>query len=134
LQKAIDEMDKVSISTEDQEILAESFAVNTNTVYGEYINLWKIFEKEIFELMVKNQGEEPLKEIERYRFMTDRAARILFDKGLLSRELLMEIQKLRHLRNVMVHEVDISISENEIISKIDLLRMCLTQIRESGTK
>lgn len=134
LQKAIDEMDKVSISTEDQEILAESFVVNTNAVYGEFINLWKIFEKELFDLVVKNQGDEPLKDVERYRFMPDRIARILVDKGVLSREFLMEIQKLRHLRNVMVHEVDISISEAEIISKIDLLRMCLNQIRESGTK
>jgi hypothetical protein len=134
LQKAIDEMDKVSISTEDQEILAESFAVNTNAVYGEFINLWKIFEKELFDLIVKNQGDEPLKDVERYRFMPDRIARILVDKGLLSREFLIEVQKLRHLRNVMVHEVDISISETEIISKIDLLRMCLNQIRENGTK
>jgi hypothetical protein len=129
LQIAIDEMDKVSISTEDQEILAESFAVNTNAVYGEFINLWKIFEKELFDLVVKNQEDKPLKEVERYRFMPDKIARILVDKGLLSSEFLMEVQKLRHLRNVMIHEVDISISETEIISKIDLLKICLNQIR-----
>lgn len=129
LQIAIDEMDKVSISTEDQEILAESFAVNTNAVYGEFINLWKMFEKELFDLVVKNQEDKPLKEVERYRFMPDKIARILVDKGLLSSEFLMEVQKLRHLRNVMIHEVDISISETEIISKIDLLKICLNQIR-----
>lgn len=129
LQKAIDEMDKVTIATEDQETLAESFAVNTNAVYGEFINLWKIFEKELFDLFVKNQGDEPLKNVEMYRFRSDKIASRLVDKGLLSREFLMEIQKLRHLRNVMVHEVDISISETEITSKIDLLKICLNQIR-----
>lgn len=134
LQKAIDEMDKVSISTEDQEILAESFAVNTNAVYGEFINLWKIFDKELFDLTVKNQGNEPLKDLERYRYSPIPLTKILVEKGLLSRKFSMEIQQLRSLRNVMIHEVDISISEAEIISKIDLLRICLNQIREIGTK
>lgn len=134
LQIAIDEMDKVSISTEDQEILAESFAVNTNAVYGEFINLWKIFEKELFDLIVKYKDDGSVKDIERFRYMPEKLAKALLDKELITKDFLRQVQTLRHYRNVLVHEVELSVSEFEIISRIEMLKMCLTQIRRIGSE
>ncbi len=134
LVKAIDELDKVKILEEDQETLAETFAVNTNAAYGEFINLWKFLEKELFDLLVINQSGEPTKDIERLRYNSMQMLRILSQNGIINREMIMEIEKLRHLRNTMVHEVDIKIVEVELVQRIDILKNIIDEVKNIKNK
>lgn len=132
LQKAIDEMDKVKVLDEDQDVLAETFAENTNAAYGEFINLWKVFQKELHDLAIKVNGGTETKEMVKNRFVTERTLRVLVEKGLIKKEFLLKITRLRHLRNSMVHKVDLIISESEIFSNIELLRSCINEVRTIG--
>lgn len=129
LQKVIDEMDKVILSEEDQDIIAESFAMNTNTLYGEYINKWKYFEKVIFDLVVENDKDINSKELAKYRYSPARLINILKEKNIISNEIIEKVNFLRQLRNTMVHEVQMTVDESQIRIAIEMLNTCLNEIK-----
>jgi hypothetical protein len=123
LQKAIDNLDKVHVPTEDKEQLAENVASNISKLSGEFIQLWKTFialqEKTLLDLRLPSTVP-PM-----------RALQTLADNDFLDDDLLNEAKELTNFRNALVHDVRAAFTEQEIISYINRLEAFVKAFRQS---
>lgn len=122
LEKAIDNLDKVEVPEDDRENLAESVAINTNALYGEYLQKWKSLEKQLYNLISLELNVELDKDDHRnLRYITSKTIKILVDNGIIEKSLYSRIQEARDFRNAIVHEADLKFSESELHYKIQNL-------------
>jgi len=123
LQKAIDNLDKVHVPTEDKDQVAETVASNINTLYGIFIQLWKDLET-ILNRAGDTSGSTRLKPVG--SLLQD-----LHASGVLDDEQLSEGRDLAQFRNRLLHAGATSIEEHDISSKIARLENFTKTIRRS---
>ncbi len=119
LQKAIDNIDKVYVPQEDKEQIAENVASNINSLYGEFIQLWKSFQSTtaniIKQLNLSLGGPSEFASLHILR-------NILRHEELIDDELSYELEVLIEFRNRLVHDANITFSESEVSHRIDQLK------------
>lgn len=119
LQKAIDNLDKVYVPKEDREQVAENVASNISALYGDFIQLWKLFENALFRIEdgLHVATESPTRMSMAVKSPM-RALQTLHEKELIDDELFWEGKQLIRFRNKLVHDAGVSPSEQEIRSYI----------------
>lgn len=129
LQDALDNLDKVHVSEEDREEIAENVVSNINALYGEFIQEWKRFEatlQQINDYFSDNDGEP--------RFMMPRQiVRRLQQKELVSEELIRETEELSLFRNSLVHNSNLDVSEQNIRLFVSRLQKATRAFQELST-
>ena len=111
LQKAIDSLDQVHVPEEDREQVAESVASNISVLYGDFIQLWKSFETALSRVL----ADSGIDEKPPVAFKSPmQALRTLHMNGLIDDELIAEGLLLISFRNSMVHDADVSFTEQQI--------------------
>ncbi|UOQ96091.1 HEPN domain-containing protein [Hymenobacter sp. 5317J-9] len=128
LQTALDKMDEVKVSDEDQEELAESFAISSNSYYEDFINDWKLLEYLLVSLVAKLDGSDEsllLKKGHNPRIFM----KVLFERGLIDSSFVMKFDHLRNLRNDIVHNLHYNASENDIRMIYPTLKWCIGLIK-----
>jgi hypothetical protein len=118
LKNAIDKIDKVIIPEDEKESILEFTAGNSNHLLGEFIAIWKILEQKIFEF----SG------IDSKRHSPNHCIKEMTNTGFLTRELSADLMKLSFFRNQVVHLVDMSFSNDEILINIETARRLNKQI------
>ncbi len=117
LEKAIENLDKIEVPENDRENLAENVAINMNTFYGEYIQKWKMLEKQLHDLLdlkLKDNQDE----YRNMRYSTLKLLGLLVDKEIIEQSLYHAIQRAMKVRNFIVHEADNKFSALEIRNEI----------------
>ncbi len=112
LQKAIDNLDKITVPEQEKENLAENVVVNISAIYGEFIVWWRIVESELERLAASLQPEE-----QRGRHPPQLMVKQLLRNKILDEELAQQIYHISRLRNHIVHGRGES-SDNEIAGNI----------------
>jgi len=122
LEKAIENLDRVEVPANDRENLAESVAINANTLYGEYIQLWKEVEKLIYDIfnlwLDKKMSQEDRRSI---RYNTSKMIKLLVENKIIEKPFYHTIQEAMYFRNVIVHETDMKFTESELHYKVQNL-------------
>jgi hypothetical protein len=136
LLKAIDNLDKIQISQEDKEIVAENIASKTNELYGIFINQWKSLIHDLFEIINTNREFIDISLVSQYR--SQELNRIRYDLrmilNILSKNKLIdnlnnnELMNLQEFRNILIHRSDLTFSEDELKYKISQLTDFSNQI------
>ncbi|APW58668.1 HEPN domain-containing protein [Paludisphaera borealis] len=121
LQEAIRKLSKVKVPAEDAEAVAESVARRVNATIGEFISDWQQLESAI-ERRAEAQG--------RPRRM-QHSGEELVKLGILDRLMLDEYNKVRRLRNSIVHGPGSQIPLNTIEATLPILEELLVLV-ESG--
>ena len=131
LLSAIDSLDKIHLSEEDRETVAENVAGNINALHGEYIALYHQMHEKLIELAKlcseEKEHDQVLKLQSNIRTLLNILAK---KKQVIPKELREKILESLALRNVIVHHSDVTFSEGSIQQKIELLKACYSQIAE----
>lgn len=98
LQKAIDNLDKVTVPEQEKENLAENVVVNISSLYGEFIVWWRVVESELERLLIP-----VLPETQKRRFPPTMMIGQLVSNKIIDVELAEQIKSLSRLRNSVVH-------------------------------
>lgn len=109
LEKAFINVDTIELREEEKELLSENIAVNVNKEVGHFLVLWQNLEKYLFHLAGNNKNNKnflhTLSSIEKKKY---------FDK-----ELIDQINSLRNVRNVLVHDIDtVKVDQVQIYNQI----------------
>ena len=112
LQKAIDNLDKVTVPEQEKDNLAENVVVNINSLYGEFIILWRVVESELERLFVPIASDSP-----KILYPPTMMLGPLTSTKVLDQELAEQIKFLSRLRNSIVHGKR-DIPDDEIIGDI----------------
>ncbi|GGI82301.1 hypothetical protein GCM10007978_20120 [Shewanella hanedai] len=132
LEKAIKNIDLISVPIDDKETVAESVMSNINQLYGDFIILWKKLDSQInslaglYYLNVRQvsgahgirQGKVPF-----FIMFKD-----MKKKNLLSDELFDKISTLQQFRNVLMHGEEL-FSDSDVQRNINLAVECLSRIK-----
>ncbi|MEZ6955976.1 MULTISPECIES: hypothetical protein [unclassified Aeromonas] len=111
---AIQSLDKITISEDEKEDLAEIAASNSSVVFGSFIQKWKILESLIIELLVKH-GVLPAELPKREKQMLYKNQEALINYGLIEPNMFKEIRTLNKVRNIMIHETEQYFTDSEIM-------------------
>jgi uncharacterized protein YutE (UPF0331/DUF86 family) len=123
LQRAIDNLDKVHVPTEDKDQVAETVASNINTLYGAFIQLWKDLENTLSRAG-DTAGSTRLKPV-------GSILQELHASGVIDDEQLSVGRDLVQFRNRLLHAGATPIEEHDITSKIARLESFTKTIRRS---
>ncbi|AVF95386.1 hypothetical protein AL552_17305 [Vibrio diabolicus] len=117
IEDAIKNLDKVEVPEEERDELAEVVASKTSAFYGEYIQKWKYVEKALFELV---KATSPEADVRRHRPIMMQL-KDLINKGLIDKAIYHELREANHIRNMIVHESDRHLSNDELLYRIQNL-------------
>lgn len=122
LNQAIDNLDKVHVSEEQKEDVAENIASSMNSLYGEFIRSWNMTQELLVHLYkLSSNGDEDLS-LKQRRVMNPRhILKPMISKGIVPKEFWSYINDLNDLRNSIVHHTDLKIGENALNEYIGLL-------------
>lgn len=123
LHKALDAANKVEVSSEDKEQIAESVASSISSLYGDFIETWREFE-----VQLKQVANKSIKDDLPSNHSIRRIASQLNNEGIIADENFVEIQKLFEMRNSIVHGASIELSENDINQGMERLKLILESL------
>ena len=102
LEKAIDKLDSIDISKEDRENLEEQIVGNFSQEHGKFIEYWRVLENLIFktvESKVRNEKAELISQVRTF----SKDVKLLYELKLLDNNIFETIQRLKFIRNRVVH-------------------------------
>lgn len=127
LQKAVDNLDKITVPEQEKENLAENVVVNISVIYGEYIVWWRIVESELERLITPLIPEE-----QKRRYPPTMMIGRLVSEKVLDEELGEQVKHLSRLRNYIVHgrreSPDNEVAGN-IYQNIDLIKVVAGRLK-----
>lgn len=133
--QAIENLDKVHVSEEQKEDVAENIASSMNSLYGEFIRSWNMVQELLMHLYSMSLNGDENSPLNKSRMMNARSlVTPMIAKGVIPKEFGPVIYELNDLRNAVVHHSDLKISENslyEYISILDRIKSELIHIVEN---
>ncbi|UTV97802.1 hypothetical protein KDW99_10850 [Marinomonas rhizomae] len=129
LQLAIESLDKIHITDEQKEEVAENVAFNRDEVYGEFLEVWNILLEQLYDVAsyVSDESDKgKLGSGKNWRGM----ANILISKDVINKDFKNELQDLAAFRNTLVHHTDVIFTKESIISRMKALINLYDQLRE----
>ncbi|MEL7357892.1 MAG: hypothetical protein AAFN40_15140 [Cyanobacteria bacterium J06560_6] len=114
LDEAIEKLDKIEITEEEREEVAESISTNMNSLYGEFLKRWKYLERQIDRILPGKKGDKRKISV---RWKIQRLAKEL----ILPKNIYLKAIELNDFRNRIVHAFDFKPTEAELLSYIDVL-------------
>ena len=123
LEKAFEEANKLEVSSEDIEQIAESVASNINKTYGDFIENWKLLETRLRRAILKSGHN-----LKNSELSVHKSTQILEKEGSLDNSLSRQIIELAGMRNVIVHEAALELTENEISKAVKQLETLVDEI------
>jgi hypothetical protein len=127
LQKAINNLDKVYVPTEDREQIAESVASSISAQYGDFIRLWKTFEAALEKADLDIDKSSPSVTPR----TTKQALQLLYENEVIDDDVLKEGEELFLFRNRLVHDARVEFTEKEIAGYIFRLESLIRILRRS---
>lgn len=98
LQKALDNLDKVTVPEQEKDNLAENVVVNISSLYGEFIIWWRVVESELERLLT------PLTpDTQKRRYPPIMMLNQLVSNNIIDNEMKEQIRLLSQVRNSIVH-------------------------------
>lgn len=113
LKSAINNLDKIKISNEEKENIAENVVMKRNELYGEFINNYK----KLLELINEKYDNKDLKHINNYKIFK----KLYYDKNI-NRDIYSQIKFINNFRNKIVHENNINVDDEKIYLTLNLLK------------
>lgn len=117
LETAIAEISKVEVSAEEREAIAEDVA-GLHTAYGEFITQWKQLERLVRWIAADVLGSEGYTAKSAEARSLRAMIKVMVRHEYISKDLQEKFDRLRHLRNTIVHEPYIRLSSTEIENAI----------------
>lgn len=115
IEDAINNLDKIEVPEEERDELAEVVASKTSTFYGEYIQKWKVLEKELREIINVNTPENHKL---RKPLLVTHQIKELVSMGVINQGFFHEIREANQIRNFIVHDSGRQFSDEELIYRI----------------
>jgi len=122
LQKAINNIDKIYVPQEDIEQVAENVASNISLLYGEFIQLWRVFETQLYEITELNPPVQIREILKAFR-----------EKELIDSESYTKAEMIIPFRNKLVHGTK-TFSEQEVQQYILFLKDVLQRLEQFSNK
>ena len=98
LQKAIDNLDKVTVPEQEKDNLAENVVVSVSSLYGEFVIWWRVVEGELERLLAP-----VIPDSQKKRYPPVMMINHLANKNIIDDDLKEQIRLLSQLRNSIVH-------------------------------
>lgn len=122
IREAVDKLDQVIISEDEREEVAESISININSLYGEFVQNWKVFEKEVSRVLGSSKPVD--KRMIPVRWKIDQLEKL----GLVRPELCEQFRELNEIRNYLVHSTEDRFTPEEISQFIVWLKTLIDEL------
>lgn len=120
IQTAIDNLDKIHVSNEQKEEVAENVAFNRDEWYAKFLRAWNILLEALHRvaLLAASPGDEnKIGNGNNWRGM----ANVIISHNTLSKGFKKELQEVSTFRNTLVHHTDVIFTEESIKERIRIL-------------
>lgn len=126
LSKAIENLDKIKLSSEEKEFIAENIAGNFSEFYGVFLNKGKVVTSLLYSILERNKylldnAQKNIRykyfryeKIEEYKHRPVQMAGGLAEHGIISSFEFSRIHRLNLIRNQIIHDLEINISDLEL--------------------
>ncbi len=121
--KALEGANRVEVSKEDKEQIAESVAGSINKAFGEFIETWKLLEIRLKKAISQSSHEVPTTNLS-----VSETLRILQKEGELDALTAQKIKNLMKMRNSIVHEATSGLTSAEVDEGIKQIRFLTDRI------
>jgi hypothetical protein len=122
LAQALEGLDRVQVSSEQKEDVAENIASSMSSVVGEFLFGWNAVYELIFKLAYLSDSEiGKLSISKRERFSARTFAAGLLSEEVIDKEVCDEIVQLHAVRNLVVHNAAYASGESELVSFLNKL-------------
>ena len=131
LQKAIDNLDQVTVLQEDREAVSENAAGSISLIYNEFILSWNHLHHSLYELALLSAPDEGTKYRISHQFQNNFRGLlniVVKDHKLLSRDFKDEVLDLFKLRNIIVHQTDVIIPYESLQKYIEGIRQLTDEL------
>lgn len=125
IREAVDKLDQIEISDEEREEVAENISININSLYGEFIQSWKIFEKEVSRILGIS-----LNPVDKRRIPVNWKIDQLAKKEILDSNLYKQAKEINEVRNYLVHSTDHNFTSEQIRQFIVRLKTIIDELRQ----
>lgn len=122
IREAVDKLDQVVVSDDEREEVAESISININSLYGEFVQNWKVLEKEVSRVLGNSKPGD--KRMVPVRWKIDQ----LEKQGLITSDLCLQLRQLNEVRNCLVHSTDSQFTPEQISQFIILLKVLTNEL------
>lgn len=125
IREAVDKLDQIEISDEEREEVAENISINIDSLYGEFIQNWKIFEKEVSRILGINPNS-----LDKRRIPVNWKIDQLAKKEILDSNLYKQAKEINEVRNYLVHSADHNFTSEQIRQFIDQLKTIIDELKQ----
>ncbi len=120
--QVIDNLDKVVVSEEQKEDVAENIASSMNALYGEFIRNWNYTQELLLHLYSMTLPVSDLSDFQLGRHPPAKIiVKVLVNKGIVPKNFIPLIVEMNDLRNAIVHHSDVEVSESVLFHFIKVL-------------
>lgn len=123
LQKALEGANRVEVSKEDKEQIAESVAGSINKAFGEFIETWKLLEIKLKKAISQSSHELPATNLSLSKIL-----QILQKEGELDVLIAQKIKDLMKMRNSIVHEATSGLTSAEVDEGVKQIKFLIDSI------
>ncbi|WP_439864108.1 hypothetical protein [Pseudomonas antarctica] len=134
LSEALKNLDKIHISAEQKEEVAENIATNLNSLHGDIILKWNSIQHLIIELTMSALDHVEAHHLIKSKTPTHRLVKSLIEKDIIPNSIGIQIDTIRNLRNEIVHNNNINIGHHEALKYLtesDEIKLYLAELLES---
>lgn len=120
LQAALDNLDKIYISNEKKEEVAENVALNRDELYREFLEAWNVLLDVMHRVAVLISTEDNRNKIgngKNWRGMVN----VLIANDCVSKDFKQQMQEIAQFRNTLVHHPDVIFTHDSIIERVKIL-------------
>ena len=115
LERAFKSANRVDITSEDKEQIAESIVSSISSSFGDFIEAWKRFEARINLVLARSLPDDEA------QMPVSKSIKTLLADGVIDDATAQDIDSLRKMRNQIVHEAELDVTESELADAIHKL-------------
>lgn len=116
LGEALNKLDRINMSPEQKEEVAENIATTVSSTHAELIGVWLSIQQLLVEIAMTALNHEQSRNLIKSKASNRAIINNLVDKGILSGELAHDIIRLQLSRDVIVHNVDAELSDSILLT------------------
>ena len=129
IQAAIDNLDKIHVSSEQKEEVAENVAFNRDEWYAKFLGAWNVLLETLHRVAILTASpgsENKIGNGKNWRGM----ANVIKSHYTLPKEFKNELQEVATFRNTLVHHTDVIFTEESIAERVRILIKLYEELRK----
>jgi hypothetical protein len=122
LERAFESANRVNVTSEAKEQIAESIVSNISSSFGNFIEAWKRLEAKLSAIVALSKSDDDT------QLSILGSVQALLSDGVLDENTAEDVEKLIRMRNQIVHDAELDVTENELAEAIRTINLIVDKL------